>query len=108
MGKARPITIDTRNFAKAGDASSFFSAMLNHYSMNATVSAADAADLSALLKLHDEYSEKIGAGIDHFEVRKPPQDVPDFSHRCFWIVRTDGSSIDFSFKHCLEASRRTP
>jgi Protein of unknown function (DUF3223) len=99
----RPIDIDTRHFDKAGDANAFFSGMLNRYAVGDTVTCADAADLAALLKLHDEYADKVGVGIDHFEVRSPPPDAPPFSTRCFWIIRTDGSVIDFSFKHCLAA-----
>jgi hypothetical protein len=99
MGKARIIVIETRAFAKAGDASAFFSAMLNRYSIGDRVSDDDAVDLGALLKRHDELSEKVGPGIAHFEVGFPPDDHPG---QCFWIVWTDGRKIDFSFKHCLE------
>ena len=29
---------------------------------------------------------------------------PDgYDGQCFWIVRTDGSRVAFSYKHCLEA-----
>ena len=98
MGKARQIRLDTRLFFKAGDASAFFSGMLNRYSIGQRVSAADQADLEALLKRHDERVEKIGIGINYIEVSNAPD---EFGGRCFWIVRTDGSRIDFSFKHCL-------
>lgn len=100
MGKARRIILDTRTFEKAGDATSFFSSMLNRYSVGACVSETDAKDLTALLKRHDERDEKVGAGIDHFEVSAAPDGHPG---KCFWIVRTDGSKIDISFRHCLEA-----
>ena len=101
MAKSRSISLDTRAFEKAGEAMDFFSTMLNRHNLGDRVNDKDALDLAALLKLHSEYVEKLGVGIDHFEVRKPPTDVPQFSGRCFWIVRTDGSQIDFSFKHCL-------
>jgi len=100
MGKARRISVGTRIFDKAGDATSFFSAMLNRYSVGACVSGTDATDLTALLARHDERDEKIGSGIDHFEVDAAPD---GYAGKCFWIVRTDGSKIDMSFKHCLEA-----
>ena len=103
MGKARKITLTTREFAKAGDATAFFREILNRYGIGDRVSAEDAADLSALLERHDERDEKIGKGIAGFEVNNPPADAPPFSTRCFWIVRTDGSKIDFSYPHCLEA-----
>lgn len=99
MGKPRSITIDTRTFDKYGDANQFFSAMLNRYPMGAIVNPADSFDLAALLKRHDELADKVGVGIDHFEVGAAPDGHPG---RCFWIVRTDDKRADFSFKHCLE------
>jgi hypothetical protein len=102
MGKARKITLATREFEKAGDAAAFFTAMLNRYGIGDQVSAEDAADLLALLERHDEREEKIGAGIAYFEVNNPPADVPQFSKQCFWIVRNDGTKIDFSIGYCLK------
>lgn len=99
MGRARAIRIETRTFEKAGDGTAFFSGMLNRYKIGDRVSDADGLDLSSLLKRHDEYSEKVGVGIDHYKVDGAPD---GYSGKCFWIVRTDGSSIDFSFGHCLK------
>jgi Protein of unknown function (DUF3223) len=100
MGKARRIQIATRLFEKAGDGMAFFRRMLNSYSIGSIVSVSDSNELRALLERHDEKAEKIGVGINHFEVGAAPD---DFGGKCFWIVRTDGSRIDISFKHCLEA-----
>ena len=100
MAKARKIILDTRTFEKVGDATNFFRSMLNRYSIGSRISEDDGRDLSALLKRHDEMNEKIGVGIAHFEVEAAPE---TFSGRCFWIVRKDGSKIDFSFTHCLSA-----
>jgi Protein of unknown function (DUF3223) len=99
MGKRRSIQIDTRLFEKAGDGTKFFSDMLNRYSIGAIVSPIDSLDLTALLRRHDEITEKVGVGIDHFDVAAAPD---GHDGKCFWVVRTDGSRIDFSFKHCLE------
>lgn len=101
MGRTRKIALETRTFDKAGDATSFFRDMLNRYQIGERVSDADAADLTALLERHDERDDKIGIGIAHFEVRTPPDDTPQFSQKCFWIARADGTAIDFSFVHCL-------
>lgn len=103
MGKARSISLTTRSFEKVGDATAFFAAMLNRYNIGDRVNAADTADLSALLARHDELEEKSGKGIAGFEVNLPPADAPQFSKRCFWVVRTDGTKIDFSIGHCLKA-----
>ena len=102
MGKARRISLKTRTFEKAGDATAFFKEMLNRYQIGAKVSPEDAADLVALLERHDERDEKVGAGIAGFEVNTPPDDVPQFSTRCFWLIRPNGEKIDISYKHCLE------
>jgi hypothetical protein len=100
MGRTRKIQIDTRLFEKAGDGTAFFRTMLNKYSIGDVVLADDGIELSALLMRHDEKDEKVGVGIGHFEVGAAPD---GFGGKCFWIVRIDGSRIDFSFKHCLEA-----
>lgn len=100
MGKRRSIRLDTRFFEKAGDATTHFSKMLNRYSIGEPVTGADDLDLRALIKRHDQCEEKLGAGIDHFEVATAPD---GYNNECFWIVRRDGTRIDFSFKHCLEA-----
>jgi hypothetical protein len=102
MGKARRIALATRSFDKVGEATAFFGAMLQRYKIGELVSDEDAADLSALLDRHDELEEKVGTGIAGFKVDTPPNDVPQFSKRCFWVIRSDGSEIDFSIGHCLK------
>lgn len=98
----RKIVLKTRTFEKSGDAKTFFSEMLKSYSVEQRVSDIDAYDLIALLERHDEKYDKVGVGIDYFEVNKPPSENPPFSSKCFYIVRVDGSKIDFSIKHCLK------
>ncbi len=98
MAKARQIVLRTRTFDKAGDAMKFFQQMLHRYSIGATISDQDTPDLLAVLERHDDKIEKVGVGIAHFEVGAPT----DYPGRCFWLVRTDGSRDNFSFKHCLE------
>jgi hypothetical protein len=100
MGKARQIAIDTRTFAKAGDATAFFREMLNRYALGQRVNEADSLDLAALLKRHQEVAEKIGVGISYFKVDSAPE---PYSGKCFWIVRTNNTEIDFSYPHCLKA-----
>lgn len=101
-GKTRRITLATRTFAKAGEAKAFFTTMLNRYAVGDRVSPDDAADLSALLSRHEDFGEKAGTGVTGFEVNVPPADAPPFSKRCFWVLRRDGTRIDFSIGHCLE------
>lgn len=62
--------------------------------------AMDHDDLCALLERYDtailDGASKIGAGIDHFEVRVNYGSYGG-STKGFWVVRTDGSETDFSF-----------
>jgi hypothetical protein len=51
--------------------------------------------LRDLVELHPNKSEKIGVGIDRFEVRLI------LGQYGFWIKRVDGSYMDFSFYSCL-------
>jgi hypothetical protein len=50
----------------------------------------------ALIKRHPESDNKIGVGIDFFEVRKNFRGISEM-----WIVRNDGSEIDFSWVTCV-------
>lgn len=102
MGKARKISLTTRSFDTPREATSFFAAMLNRYKIGERVSAEDAAHLSALLERHDELETKVGSGIAGFEVDNPPANRPQLSKRCFWMVRSDGTKINFSFVRCLQ------
>jgi hypothetical protein len=99
MVMVRKITLETVAFEKAGDATEFFRKILNNYSIGDTIDDSNARHLEALLVRHDERDEKIGVGIHHFEVDSAPD---EFGGKCFWIVRSDGSRIDFSYPHCLK------
>jgi hypothetical protein len=93
---AKEFIIDTRTFAKKGDARDFFRAMLNHYKLGQRVNDLGTADLLALLTHHSERRAKIGAGASYIEV------ASNIHHtRSFWIVRVDGSRDDFSYQHCI-------
>ena len=96
MGKSIPMDIGERRFPSKGEAREFFRTILYRYRLGERVSEADAADLSNLLQLHTESEQKFGGGIDHFEIMDG-----GYGTRCFKLVRTDGSSDDFSFGHCI-------
>lgn len=100
MARGKPVSLETREFANQSLAKDYFKAMLNRYRPGDYVSGKDSADLASLLMRHNEYEEKLGSGIDHFEVMHA-----DYGTQCFCIVRTDGSRIDFSYQRCID--RRT-
>ena len=92
----KSLTINGKEYDSRNLAIEHFRGMLNRYTAGQVVVDDDAADLADLLLRHPEAVDKIGAGIDQFEVRSPPQ----FGGLCFWIFRTDGSATDFSFPTC--------
>ncbi|MEH3116370.1 MAG: DCL family protein [Methylorubrum populi] len=96
MPRGKPVVLDTRSFDNQKMATAFFKSMLNRYRPKQRVSDEDAADLAGLLKRHAEYEEKVGVGIDHFEVMSA-----EFGTQCFRLVRVDGTGEDFSYPHCI-------
>jgi hypothetical protein len=82
--------------------------MLGRYIVGERVSdAEDHSDLKALLTVYDEAvakgePTKAGIGIDYFE--KGVDDQHPGKTKCFYVVRTDESRIDFSLKHALNAA----
>jgi len=100
MPRGKPVDLETRSFSNQKEATIFFKAMLARYRPKQRVSDEDAADLAALLKRHADYRDKLGVGIDHFEVMRA-----EFGTQCFRLVRTDGTGEDFSYPHCIAGAR---
>lgn len=92
---AIPVKIGDLCFAKKGDATSYFREMLYKYELGDKVSSEDSRTLECLLLMHPEAKDKIGAGVENFSVRSA-----DFSTRCFWVNRTNGTTEKFSFRAC--------
>lgn len=92
--------LDTRSFDTQKEASKFCSVMLNRYRPEQCVFDDDVADLAALLKRYPEYEEKVGVGVNHFEVMSAEYEI-----QCFRIVRKDGTVDDFSYQHCIARTR---
>jgi len=110
LGRSIPITLPNgRGWAKKGDAEVHFRKMLNRYAVwERVVDIDDVSDLTALLTVYDENllpaHSKTGVGIDYFEKR------PDQEHTgntaCFFVVRTDGTSTDFSVYKALDSAAK--
>lgn len=92
---AKPVQVGQHHFPRKGDATKFFQKMLYRYELGDRVSADDAAVLTDLVSTHPEASEKIGTGIESFSVRSG-----DYGTQCFWVNRTDGTTVKFSFRAC--------
>lgn len=93
---AKSISINGTEFRRQSDAIEFFRLILWKYGIGAVVSESDEFYLRDLLTRHVDYGNKVGCGIDHFKV-----DRDGYGGRCFWIVRTDGSEVDFTYRRCL-------
>lgn len=96
MPRGHAIKLSTRAFATKREAKAYFSAMLKRYKPGDRVSDEDAKDLASLLKRHPRAAEKIGPGIDHFEVMSA-----DYNSQCFWVMRTDETLERFSYPSCI-------
>lgn len=111
MGKSIPITLPNgRTWSKKGDALDYFKAMLGRYVVGKRVDdPSDHADLAALLEVYDAAvpagePTKAGGGAAYFEKRL---DVDHPGHTaCFFVVRKDGSSIDFSLGRALDVAAK--
>ena len=56
--------------------------------------------ITALLEHHPRYLEKRGCGIKDIIIKKAI-----YGTKCFFIIRTDGSEIDFSFNSCINGKK---
>lgn len=58
------------------------------------------AVVERLLAYHPHFEDKIGCGLDSIMVDRHPQFR---CSRCFFVVRTDGGWIDFSYQKCIRS-----
>ncbi|MWA08710.1 DCL family protein [Streptomyces sp. BA2] len=65
----------------------------------AVTDEAHVAFLTALIARHPDVDEKADGGIAGFKVQVNPEGTGNT--RCFYVLRTDGSEADFSFRSCL-------
>lgn len=98
-----PVEIGALRFPTKDAAKGYFRDILYRHVIGSRIPDPDATALSWLLERHPEVDEKIGAGIDYFSVRDAI-----YGTRCFDIVRTDGSTTDFSFGSCVHGKAPPP
>ena len=111
MAKSIPVQLPTgRKWAKKGDAQSHFKTMLGRYEVGERIlDPTDHAELEALLTIYDAalpqgQAPKAGNGVAYFE-KRVELDHPGRT-TCFFVVRRDGSSIDFSYLRALDAAAK--
>lgn len=100
---AKPIVIGDIQFRTKTAAKDEIRRRIGQYEAGDILSVADQIFFEELFKLHDEYSEKVGAGLKHIQV-----EMDLHGNRCLYIHRTDGAEIDISLVHCVQpASTKT-
>lgn len=111
MGKSKPVHLPNgKKWVKKGESTDHFQQMLSRYSVgDRVISSEDHSDLVALISVYDaevpqNSPTKTGNGIDYFE-KGIDQDHPGKT-RCFFIVRTDKSRVNFSIGRALDAAAR--
>jgi hypothetical protein len=87
------------------EASAFFGMWLrNAVPVHVVKSRHEHSVLLGLIENHPDSADKIGCGVDHFEIRLNPI----FSNsNTFYLVRNDGSETDFSFRACVSGKPKT-
>jgi hypothetical protein len=98
MVKKTPVDVGSLHFDSKKDAEEYFRGMRDQYRVGQRIPEPHHTELRWLLDRNPWASEKIGCGIDHFSVMV----MEPYKTRCFRIVRTDGSTTDFSFPHCVD------
>lgn len=95
-----PILVGNRSFALKKDAEDACREILYRYEPGSRISEhADEQFLLDLLELHPQRDEKMGCGVEYFEIRVNPKFV---RQRSFYLIRVDRSETDFSFMKCLK------
>ncbi|KAG0474855.1 hypothetical protein HPP92_014541 [Vanilla planifolia] len=72
--------------------------ILLKYPINRNVTAADRKILMSALAFHPSSNAKIGTGVQDFKVG---YSSGHHGSKCFIVVRTDGTSEDFSYHKCV-------
>lgn len=96
MAKSKPVVLDAKTFANQSLAHDFFQDMLNKYVPGESISSDDSIYLESLFKRHPDYANKIGPGVNHFEVTSA-----DYGSQCFCAVLKNGTKERFSYKKCI-------
>lgn len=97
---SKPVTTGANQFASLNEAEHFFRRILGRWEDELPIGGDDDVSLRALFILHPEASEKLeGYAIAYFITAPAPQKYQ--KSRCFYVVRTDGKRVKFSFQKAL-------
>lgn len=102
---ANTIRIQNKNFTTKKEAEDFTRTILYKYEYGKALQGDDLLFVLELLERHPDKQYKIGAGVKEIVVR------PDDKYgqtRHFTVIRSDNTSIDFSFKKCFAENPNDP
>lgn len=111
MARSIPVRMSNGRFwQRKGDAVQHFKEMLGRYSVGARVfSDADHGDLLTLIHIYDSVlpagtEGKAGNGVAFFE-KGVDLEYPGKT-QCFFVVRLDGSRLNFSYLRAIDVAAR--
>ncbi|CAM9001305.1 unnamed protein product [Rhodiola kirilowii] len=97
--KVDEVKLGAKTFGSSVEMFDYFYKFLHFWPPNLNINKYEHMMLLDLLKKgHSEADRKIGVGIKSFQVRYHPF----YKSRCFFLVRDDDSSDDFSFRKCID------
>jgi len=95
-----PITLGSTTFSSKEQAKKKIREILNK-PINTTLEGTDLEIMTHLLQRHPHYERKKGVGINKIFISNSPPGTPGYNH-CFYILRNDNTTTDFSYLECLE------
>ncbi|KAL9249144.1 EMBRYO DEFECTIVE 514-like protein [Drosera capensis] len=94
-----PVKLGPKSFGSSVEMFDYFYGLLHHWPPNVDVNKYEhMALLDLIRKGHSEPDKKVGVGIQAFQIRNHPV----WKSRCFFLVRTDETYDDFSFRKCVD------
>ncbi|GAB4845474.1 hypothetical protein Ancab_038882 [Ancistrocladus abbreviatus] len=97
--KSGPVSVGPKSFGSSVEMFDYFFNFLHHWPPNVNVNKYEHMMLLDLIKKgHLEPDKKIGPGVHAFQIRYHPM----WKSRCFFLIRTDESVDDFSFRKCVD------
>ncbi|KAH7529077.1 hypothetical protein FEM48_Zijuj05G0145900 [Ziziphus jujuba var. spinosa] len=93
------VKLGPKEFVSSVEMFDYFFKLLHFWPPNVNINKYEQMVLLDLLKKgHAEPDKKIGGGIKAFQVRFHPT----FKSRCFFLLRNDETTDDFSFRKCVD------
>ncbi|KAL9271122.1 EMBRYO DEFECTIVE 514-like protein [Drosera capensis] len=94
-----PVRLGPKSFGSSVEMFDYFYGLLHHWPLNVDVNKYEHMTLLDLIqKGHSEPEKKIGVGIAAFQIRNHPV----WKSRCFFLIQTDETYDDFSFRKCVD------